>query len=86
MSGDEEIERAIAAYIDAHPDAMDTLEGISQWWLRRRFGVTRVANVLARMATRRELETVGPPETLLYRRGRSTAREAGNAPAPGRDQ
>jgi hypothetical protein len=32
---DAEIDRAILHYLQAHPDAKDTLEGIAQWWLLR---------------------------------------------------
>ncbi len=30
-----EIDRAILQYLQVHPDAKDTLEGIAQWWLLR---------------------------------------------------
>lgn len=27
--------RAILRYLESHPDAKDTLEGIARWWIRR---------------------------------------------------
>jgi hypothetical protein len=30
---EKEISRAILHYLQVHPDAKDTLEGIAQWWL-----------------------------------------------------
>jgi len=47
MSADEEIEiaRAILRYLQGHPEAKDTLEGIAQWWLLREWNERRVAEV-----------------------------------------
>jgi len=47
MSADEEIEiaRAILRYLQGHPEAKDTLEGIAQWWLLREWTERRVAEV-----------------------------------------
>jgi hypothetical protein len=29
----ERLARAIARYVDAHPNASDTLEGVARWWV-----------------------------------------------------
>ena len=40
-----EIARAILRYLQAHPKARDTLEGIAQWWLLREWTERKVAEV-----------------------------------------
>ena len=30
-----ELARQISGYLDRHPNAADTLEGITRWWLKR---------------------------------------------------
>ncbi len=48
------LERRILAYLAAHPDAKDTVDGIRQWWLRpmpdglRSSDVTRALDELVR--------------------------------------
>jgi hypothetical protein len=32
---DSEVERSVLAYLDGHPQAADTLQGIVNWWLPR---------------------------------------------------
>jgi hypothetical protein len=32
-AADRELARAILRYLEAHPEAKDTVEGIAQWWL-----------------------------------------------------
>ena len=32
-AADRELARAILYYLEAHPEAKDTIEGIAQWWL-----------------------------------------------------
>jgi hypothetical protein len=43
--GEIEIARAILRYLQAHPKAKDTLDGIAQWWLLRERTERRVAEV-----------------------------------------
>jgi hypothetical protein len=42
---DVEIARAILRYLQAHPEAKDTLDGIAQWWLLREWTERKVAEV-----------------------------------------
>jgi len=50
--GDSEVESAVLAYLDRHPFAADTLEGITNWWLPRQRYITaqhRIEAVLVRL-------------------------------------
>jgi len=52
MTVDDDIDRAVLAYLEAHPSAADTLEGITTWWLeqrRIRYGVEIVSGALERL-------------------------------------
>jgi hypothetical protein len=52
MTSDDEVDRAVLAYLEAHPSAADTLEGITDWWLeqrRVRYGVEIVSGALERL-------------------------------------
>lgn len=42
---DQEIARAVLHYLQEHPDAKDTLEGIAQWWLLRECTERKIAEV-----------------------------------------
>jgi len=68
---DEAVATAILGYLEEHPRAMDTLEGISEWWIARQqigVNVATVARVLGRLTERGALEVVTANETRLYRR------------------
>ena len=42
---EEEIGRSILRYLQEHPDAKDTLEGIAQWWVLKEWSALRFAAV-----------------------------------------
>lgn len=42
-----EIARAILHYLQVHPDAKDTLEGIAQWWLLKEWTERRFQQIEA---------------------------------------
>ena len=68
--GDEEIAEAILRYLAEHPQAMDTVEGIAQWWIMRqqmRVTTTRVTRVLCALTERGLLEELGDGEHRRYR-------------------
>ena len=44
-SEEQEMARAILRYLQAHPEAKDTLDGIAQWWLLREWTERKIAKV-----------------------------------------
>ena len=52
-----EIAREILRYLQAHPNAKDTVEGIAQWWLSHEWADQRVADIeqAVRLLLSREL-------------------------------
>lgn len=67
---DTDLEAALLAYLGEHPDAMDSLPGIAEWWVTRhrvRVETERVARVLRRLVERAVLEQVGCGDAALYR-------------------
>lgn len=55
----EEVAEQVARYLDAHPEASDTVEGIAKWWLsRQRLDDSRelVLAALAILVERRVVE------------------------------
>jgi hypothetical protein len=67
---DEELAQAILAYLAEHPQAMDSVEGIAQWWLMRqqiRVGVKTLTRVLRGLADRGLLEEVADGGQRRYR-------------------
>lgn len=77
MSNDDhladELAHEIRNYLDGHPDAADTLEGVVQWWIgHERFmrGVGAVGRALDRLMDGGEVERIsGPDGRPLYRAG-----------------
>ena len=67
---EDEVAAAIVDYLTERPHAMDTLEGIAEWWLMRqriRMNVTMLARVVRRLTERGVLEELGPPDEPRYR-------------------
>jgi hypothetical protein len=67
---DVTVDRAVLSYLADHPDAMDTLEGIAEWWIEReriRLDVLAVSRALGRLMDRGVIEKVGAGERALYR-------------------
>ena len=46
-NADFEIEEAVLSFLDRHPQAADTLEGIADWWLPQQRYVTAKARIEA---------------------------------------
>ncbi|QQP98128.1 hypothetical protein [Lysobacter enzymogenes] len=70
VGDDREVESAVLAYLDRHPGASDTLDGIAQWWLPRQRYVTaraRIHGVLSRLVADGVLQLRQLPDgTALY--------------------
>jgi hypothetical protein len=72
-TSDEAIEAEVLAYLDEHPNAMDTLSGIANWWLERqriRVEVTALWHAVRRLVERGMLQKIGDGDDPLYRIGR----------------
>jgi hypothetical protein len=68
---EEQIAQAILNYLGEHPNAMDTLQGIADWWLQReqvRVTIEMLARVLSRLTASGQLEEIGEGTTRCYRR------------------
>jgi hypothetical protein len=68
---DEEIARGILAHLAGHPQAMDSPEGIAEWWLpadRPHVSVAQVTCVLQRLVEQGVIEVIGAGVRQCYRR------------------
>ena len=60
----------LIGYLQEHPDAMDTLTGIADWWFPRhrvRVGVEKVAQALRSLEVRGLIERIGGEDNPLFR-------------------
>jgi hypothetical protein len=70
---EEEMTQAILGYLAEHPQAMDTIEGIAEWWLMRqqvRVSMTMLSKVLQRLTESGAIEELRTGDTRQYRRRR----------------
>ena len=66
---EEKLSSAILRYLAENPRAMDTLEGIAEWWIARqqiRVEVSTLVRVLNRLTERGLLEVTGTGEYARY--------------------
>jgi Fe2+ or Zn2+ uptake regulation protein len=66
---EEKLSSAILRYLAENPRAMDTLEGIAEWWIARqqiRVEVSTLIRVLNRLTERGLLEVTGTGEYARY--------------------
>jgi hypothetical protein len=69
-----EMTEAVLNYLDEHPHAMDSLEGIAEWWIMRhkvRVEVDLLSYVLEQLTEQGLLQKVGSGENARYRLGES---------------
>lgn len=64
-----ELAQAVIDYLAEHPQAMDTLQGIAEWWVMRqkvRVDVEALARVLRQLTEQGILEQIGSEEDARY--------------------
>lgn len=67
---ERDLYRAVLDYLTRNPDAMDTLDGIAEWWVMRQridTSVTGLSRVLGRLVADGLVENIGPSERPRYR-------------------
>jgi hypothetical protein len=65
-----ELELAVRRYLAEHPQAMDTTEGIAEWWLMReriRVDLEALTRILVRLTDEGVLERIGAGAEARYR-------------------
>jgi len=81
-SDEQTVARAIFDYLQAHPDAADTLEGIAQWWLlrecteRRLVEVEHAISILLAEGSIVQISRAGRP--LYFKLNKQPEQEAAN--------
>jgi hypothetical protein len=73
---DAHVKSLVLGYLDDHPTAMDTLDGIAEWWVLRQqidIEVRRVARALAALVSDGLIEECEQGGIRFYRRPRPGA-------------
>jgi hypothetical protein len=68
---DADVRDLVLGYLDDHPTAMDTLDGIAEWWILRQrieIEVRRIARVLEALVHEGQLERSEQDGVRFYRR------------------
>ena len=68
---ERELRELVLGYLEEHPTAMDTLDGIAEWWILRRqieIEVRRVSSVLVALVAEGQLEECQQGGIRFYRR------------------
>jgi hypothetical protein len=76
-NADDRVRELVLGYLDDHPTAMDTLDGIAEWWILRQqidIEVRRISRVLDTLVNEGHLERHEQDGVRFYRRHRSAAR------------
>jgi Fe2+ or Zn2+ uptake regulation protein len=67
---DDAVAESVLSYLAEHPQAMDTLEGIAEWWIAReqvRVNVTTLGRVVRRLTEIGVLEEIVAGDQTRYR-------------------
>lgn len=76
LNDDGDLRALVLGYLEDHPTAMDTLDGIAEWWVLRQhidIEVRRVSRVLDALVTEGLLEECSQGGIRFYRRARRVA-------------
>lgn len=76
LFADEALRGVILGYLAEHPAAMDSIDGIAEWWITRqqiRVDVERLASVLEQLVAAGILDAIDEGEARMYRLGRAEA-------------
>ena len=68
--GEKMLGELVLGYLEEHPQGMETLEGIAEWWIERRrirVDVEALSRALQALTERDVLEVVGTGPTRRYR-------------------
>lgn len=71
--GESELKALVIGYLDDHPTAMDTLDGIAEWWVLRQhieIEVRRVSRALDALVAEGILEEHSQGGIRFYRRAK----------------
>ena len=78
---DEDLVAAVLEYLTEHPSAMDTLNGIADWWLERQRAEVEIgalSRVVHRLVDCGVLQRVGSGDEARYRLPAPIAKPGGN--------
>jgi hypothetical protein len=67
---ERELSELVLDYLNEHPNGMDTLQGIAEWWIPRqqlRVDVDRLARALQDLTNKGVLEQIGSESNAFYR-------------------
>jgi len=67
---ERELAELVLGYLSEHPNGMDTLQGIAEWWIPRqqvRIDVEKLARTLQELIRQGVLERIGSDSNALYR-------------------
>lgn len=66
---ERELAELVLDYLNEHPNGMDTLQGIAEWWIPRqqvRVDIDRLARTLHDLTSQGVLEQIGAEDNALY--------------------
>lgn len=79
----DQLAAEIQAYLEAHPHAADTLDGIVQWWIvHQRFmrGIQATGRAVERLVAEGRLEEIRTPDGRVIFRAARPVRGGGSGP------
>lgn len=82
LLAEEALRAVVLTYLAEHTGAMDTIDGIAEWWITRqqiRVDVERLSQVLERLTDEGVLEVVGDGTNRLYRLSARYLNDGGSA-------